>query len=229
MKPKEIFKKIKKQRRKNLTEFESRMILEHYKIPIAKAEIAKTAEEAERIAEKIGFPVVLKIISPDIVHKTDVGGLFLNIKTKEELRNSFRQLIFNVKRKVAKAKISGILVQKMIENGREVIIGGKKDSQFGQTLMFGGGGVLTEVMEDVSFRVCPINRKDAEEMIGETKYYKVLRGYRGKACDIEALIEILLKTSRLLEENQEIVELDINPVIALSKGAVAVDARIVID
>jgi len=229
MKPKEIFKKVKKQGRKNLTEFESRMVLEHYKIPLTKAGIAKTTEEAVEIAEKIGFPVVLKIISPDIVHKTDVGGLILNIKTKEELRNSFHQLIFNVKRKAAKAKISGILVQKMIEKGREVIIGGKKDSQFGQTLMFGGGGVLTEVMEDVSFRVCPINRKDAEEMVKETRYFKVLKGYRGKTCDIDALIEILLKTSKLLEENQEIVELDINPVIALSKGAVAVDARIVID
>lgn len=163
------------------------------------------------------------------MHKTDVGGLIINIKTKEELKNSFNRLMANVKRKVARAKISGVLVQKMIENGREVIIGGKKDSQFGQTIMFGGGGVLTEIMGDVSFRVCPINRRDAEEMIKETKYFKVLKGYRGKRCDVNALIEILLKTSKLLEENQEIAELDINPVISLSKGAVAVDARIVID
>jgi len=228
MKPGEIIRKVKKQGRENLTEFESREILKKYKIPLAKAELAKTSEKAVEIAEKIGFPIALKIASPQVVHKTDVGAVALNIKTKEGLRRAFRKLILDVKRKVPNLKVLGILVQEMVENGKEVIVGGKKDSQFGQVLMFGGGGILTEVLEDVSFRVCPVSKKDAKEMIEETKYYKVLKGYRGKRCDIDALVDILLKTSRLLEENQEIVELDINPVMALEKGAVAVDARIII-
>ena len=224
-----IFKKIRKRKRKNLTEFESRMILEQYKIPLAKAEATKTVDDAIKFAKKIGFPVVIKIISPDILHKTDIGGVILNIKNVDELQNSFRQLLSNMKRKAPKAKILGVLVQKMVENGREVIIGGKKDSQFGQVIMFGGGGILTEIMEDVSFRVCPIDRKNAKEMIEETRYFKVLKGYRGMKCDINSLISILLKVSRLLEENQEISELDINPVISLPKNAIAVDARIIID
>lgn len=201
-------------------------LLEKYKIPLAKAGIAKTAKGAEEIARKVGFPVVLKAVSPQLVHKTEANAIILDIKNRLELEKNYRKLLTDLEKR--SIKIQGVLVQKMVKDGKETIIGGKKDDQFGQVLMFGGGGVLTEVLEDVSFRVCPISRKDAIEMIEETKYYKVLKGYRGESCDINALIEILLKTSKLLEENQEIVELDINPVIALPKGAVAVDARIVI-
>jgi acyl-CoA synthetase (NDP forming) len=169
----------------------------------------------------------LKVVCAKAIHKTDVGGIALDIKNKEELEKSYQKIINNVKKKV-KAKIDGILIQKMVKGGQEVIVGGKKDPQFGQTLMFGLGGIFTEVYDDVSFRVVPIGKKDAEEMVQEIKGYKILKGYRGKKYDINALIDILLKTSKLLEENQEIVELDINPVIVLQKGAVAVDARIVV-
>jgi acetyl-CoA synthetase (ADP-forming) len=227
--PKSIIKRIKAQKRSNLTEYESRQILQFYKIPLAKAELAKNEDEALALAKKIGYPVVLKICSPDVVHKTDVGGLALNIKSEEEVKSAFKNVMGNVKKKIPKAKIQGVLVQKMIEGGIEVIVGGKKDPQFGQIVMFGLGGILVEVFEDVSFRVAPVDRGTAEEMVREIRGYKILKGYRGKNYDVEALADILVKTSKLLEANQEIKELDINPVIALPKGAFAADARIVIE
>jgi acyl-CoA synthetase (NDP forming) len=228
MKPKEIFRKIKKQGRNVLTVFESQQILECYKIPIVKSKLAKTVNDTVKIADKIGYPVVLKVVSPQIIHKTDFNGIILDIKNSLELKSAYEKIIHNVKRKVSKAKIQGMLVQKMIEDGQQVIVGGKKDLQFGQVIMFGMGGIFTEIFEDVSFRVVPINRKDAKEMIEEIKGYKILKGYRGKNYDIKALTNILLKTSKLLLENQEIEELDINPIIVLKKGAIAVDARIAI-
>jgi len=229
MNPKQIFKKIKAQKRTNLTEYESRQVLQYYKIPLAKSELTKDVNDAVTLAKKIGYPVVLKVCSPDIIHKTDVGGLAINLRSEEEVKVAFNKIMSNVKRKVPKAKIHGMLVQKMIEDGEEVIVGGKKDPQFGQVVLFGLGGVLAEVFEDVAFRVIPIDGKEAEKMIQEIKGYKILKGYRGKSYDTKTLVDILVKTSRLLEENQQINELDINPVIVLSKGAFAVDARIVIN
>jgi len=229
MSPKKLFKKIKAQRRNNLTEWESIQILQRYKIPVAKAELAKNINETLKMAKKIGYPVVLKVCSPDVIHKTDVDGLALNLKTEEDVRTAFNRVSSNVKKKVPRARIHGMLVQKMVENGQEVIVGGKKNVQFGQTIMFGLGGILVEVFEDVSFRVIPIDRKEAEQMIQEIRGYKILKGYRGRTYDIKALVEILMKASRLLEENQEIKELDINPIIVLPKRAVAVDARILIE
>lgn len=229
MNPKKIFKKIRAQRRIFLSLHESMQVLQYYKIPFVRAELAKNAEEAVGFARKIGYPVVLKISSPDIIHKTEVGGYALDLKSEEEVRTAFNKIMCNVKKKAPKAKIHGMLVEKMIEHGQDVIVGGKKDPQFGQMVMFGLGGALVEVLEDVSFRVVPIGRKEAEEMIQETRGYKILKGYRGKTYDIKALIDMLLKTSRLLEKNQEIRELDINPVIVLPKGAFAVDARIIVE
>jgi acyl-CoA synthetase (NDP forming) len=228
MNPKVIFQKVRKEKRNNLTEVESRQVLEQYKIPLAKSELSQTPEEACKIAAKLGYPVVLKAVSPKLIHKTEANAVIVGIRNESELCRMYKVLISNVKRMVPPSKLHGILVQKMIEGGKEVIIGGKKDPQFGQVVMFGGGGILTEIMEDVSFRVCPITRGDAEDMINETKFSKVLRGYRGKKSDIGSLVDILMRTSRMLQENQDIVELDINPVMALQEGAVAVDARIVI-
>jgi len=229
MTPKKIFKKIKAQKRSNLTEYESRQVLQFYKIPLAKAELAKNGAEALALAKKIGYPVVLKICSPDVVHKTDVGGLVLNLKSEEEVKSAFNKILSNVKKKVPRARIHGMLVQKMVEGGVEVIVGGKKDPQFGQAVMFGLGGVMVEIFEDVSFRVAPVDRGTAEEMIQEIKGYRILKGYRGKNYDVKALVDMLVKTSKLLEANYEIKELDINPVIALPKGAFAADARIVVE
>ncbi len=228
MKPSHIFKKVKKDKRKNLFESEAREVLEYYKIPVAKWALAKKVTDALVFSKKIGFPVALKVVSRDITHKTDAGGVFLNINSEKEVEQAFNQIIKNVKKHKPKARIDGILVQKMVR-GQEVIVGGKKDPQFGQALMFGGGGILVELLEDISFKVVPVNKKDAEEMMQETKVYKILKGFRGKKYDVNSVLNILLKTSKILEQNPEISELDINPVIVMKKNAFAVDARIAVD
>jgi acetyl-CoA synthetase (ADP-forming) len=225
---KKFFQKAKKDKRKNLLEFEAREILEHYGIPAGKWKLAKKAADAVAFSKKTGFPVVLKIVSRDIIHKTDVGGVFLNLNSEKEVEQAYNQILKNVKKHVPRARIDGILVQKMIE-GQQVIVGGKKDPQFGQVLMFGGGGVLVELLEDIAFRVVPVSKKDAEEMMHETKVYQVLKGFRGKKYDVSSVLNILLKTSKLLEQNPEIAELDLNPVIVLSRNAFVADARIVVD
>lgn len=229
MSAKSILKKVKSSGRKVLTLEESRTVLESYKIPFAKCRMVKSVEEAANVAKKIVYPIVLKIVSKDIIHKTDIGGRIVDIKNESELQTAYKQIISNVKKHLHKARIDGMLVQSMVKDGQEMIIGGKKDEQFGQTILFGMGGLFTEIYEDTSLRVLPISRKDAEEMIKEIKGYKILKGYRGKVYDTTALVEILLKTAKLLEENQMIKELDINPVMILRKGVWAVDARIVVD
>ena len=229
MSQKEIFEAIKRKRRKNLTELESREILGYYKIPLVKGKIVKSLKEAKKFVEKVGYPVVLKVVSPQITHKTDVGGVILDIDNEKKLYQAYHEIIKNVEKKAPKASIEGLFIQEMVKGGVEVIVGGKHDPTFGQTIAFGLGGIFVEVFEDVSFRVVPVTKQDAMEMMREIKGYKILKGYRGKKpVDLEALTDILLKTSKMLGENPEIKELDINPVFALSKGAVAVDARIII-
>jgi acetyl-CoA synthetase (ADP-forming) len=227
MKPKQLFKKLKKQHRNVLTLDESFDVLSSYKIPLIKRVLVKNEQESVQAAEKIGFPVAMKVVSKDIIHKTEVKGLLLNLNSAEEVRKGFMKIVKNVKKKIPKAKIDGISVQKMAD-GMEIIVGGKKDPQFNQILMFGLGGIFTEVFDDVTFRVVPIKKEDAEQMIKEIKGYKILEGYRGKKYDVKELVNVLLKASKLLEENQEIKELDINPLFVSNKGAVAVDSRIVI-
>jgi len=229
MRPSQIFKKVKRDKRKILFESEAREILGYYKIPVPKWNVVKKVANAVTFSKKIGFPVALKIVSREIIHKTDVGGVFLNLNSEKEVEQAFNQIIKNVKKHKPKARIDGILVQKMIKDGQEVIVGGKKDTQFDQVLMFGGGGVLVELIEDTSFRVIPVNKKDAEEMMQETKVYQILKGFRGKKYDVNSVLNILLKTSKLLEQNPEISELDLNPVIVLPKNAFVVDARIAVE
>jgi len=212
---------------KILTIDESFEILKKYKIPIADYEAVKNKAEAAEAAKRLGYPVVLKAISKKITHKSDVGALALNLKSDQEVKSAFDKILKNTEK--AKAKIDGVLVQKSIDGGQEVMVGGKKDSQFGQTIAFGLGGIFVEAFEDVAFRVVPITKSDAEEMMKDTKGYKILSGFRGKAYDTAALASILMKVSKLLDENQNIAELDINPVMALQKGAIAVDARIVLE
>ena len=212
-----------------LTIEKSFKLLEKYKIPLAKYGLAKNEKQAIKIANKIGYPVVLKIVSPQVIHKTDVGGREVDIKSDEMLEKAYKKIVSNVKKKIPKATIQGMLVQKMIEDGQEIIIGGKWDEQFHSTILFGIGGIFTEVYQDTSVRVVPITKNDAEEMVQEIKGYKILQGYRGKRYDVNSLVDILLKTSRMLEKNPKIKELDINPVMVLKKGAFAVDARIVVE
>jgi len=229
MSPKEIFDKVKKSRRNNLTEKESREVLEYYNIPVVKGEIVKSIELAKQFIEKIHYPIALKVVSKQIIHKTDVGGVMLNIMNEKDLIDGYHEIVKNIEKNVPNATIEGIFIQEML-SGTEVIIGGKKDPTFGQTIAFGLGGIFVEIYKDISFRVLPITKIDALKMIKEIKAYKILEGYRGsKPANIDALVDMLLKTSKLLEENPEIKELDINPVFAMPNRAVAADARIIFE
>ena len=216
--------------RKALLETEAKTICMEYDIPVTKFELAKNEREAVEFAEKIGYPVVLKIVSPDIIHKSDAGGVMVNLKSKVEVKNAYGQILENAKKYKATAKIVGVLVQEMAPQSTEIIVGAIKDPQFGQTLMFGLGGIFVELFKDVTFRVAPITQEDAREMVTEVKAYPVLKGYRNSPpADIEAIINILLNTSRLIMDNPEIKELDLNPIMAYGNGAKTVDARIILE
>ncbi len=213
-----------------LTEVESKQLVGEAGIRVAEARLARTRKEAISIAKEIGFPVVLKIVSPDIVHKSDRGGVKLNLKNAAEVGRAYSDIMASVSRQEPAADVYGVSVQRMSPAGVEVIMGMTKDAQFGPVLMFGLGGVLVEVLKDVSFRVVPIVPRDAREMIEEIKGYPVLKGYRGQApADISALEDTLLKLSDFVEQTPEIKELDLNPVFAYSDGVVAVDARVMLE
>lgn len=225
-----IFSQAVKDGRKNLLETEAKAVCRDYGIPVTKSELATNEQEAARLAEKIGFPVVLKILSPDIIHKSDVGGVMVNLKDAKEVRDAYQQIMKNVKNHNAKAKILGILVQEMAPSSTEVIVGAIKDPQFGPALMFGLGGVFVEVLKDVTFRIAPVAADEAREMIGEVKAYPLLKGYRGSPpADIDAIVKIILATSKLVMEHQEVKELDLNPIMVYEKGAKTVDARIILE
>jgi acetyl-CoA synthetase (ADP-forming) len=226
----EIFEKAKSENRKFLLEPEAKTICAQYGIPVTKFMVAKTAEEAVKFAEKIGYPLVMKIVSPDVIHKFDVGGVVVNLKTSKEVEGAFKKIMDNVKKHTPQAKILGITVQEMAPASTEVIVGAIKDPQFGQTLMFGLGGIFVEILKDVTFRIAPINEQEAKEMITEVKAYPVLQGYRGQPpADVNAIVTILLSTSKLVMEHPEIKELDLNPVMVYEKGAKTVDARIILE
>jgi len=225
-----VFNQAKKEGRKYLLEPEAEMVCMEYGIPVTRFKVAGTLEEAVKFAEGIGYPVVLKIVSPDIIHKFDVGGVVLNLKSPNEVEDSYEKILKNVKRHKPNAKIVGMLVQEMAPQSTEVIVGATKDPQFGPALMFGLGGIFVEILKDVTFRVAPINESDAREMITEVKAYPILRGYRGQPpADIDAIVNILLNTSKLVIDHQEIKELDFNPIMVYEKGAKTVDARIILE
>ncbi len=224
---KRFFQQIKDQGRNFLTESESRQVLSKYEIKVVEGEIAETAQQAVKIAERIGYPVVLKIVSKDVLHKTDLGGVMLNIKTPEEVARSFDEIIKNVKSKMPHASVEGIFVQKMVQ-GYELIIGGKRDKVFGPVVMMGLGGIFVEALEDIAFRIAPIDDKEAVKMLGELKASKILYGLRGKPANIKEIAIVVSKLSKIIIENKEIAEIDINPLIASDK-AIALDARIILD
>ncbi len=214
-----------------LNEYQSKVILAHYGIPVLKETVATSPEEGMAIAQEIGFPLVLKVLSPDILHKTEARVLKLGIVSEEDFRKAYKEILENAKRYKPDARIDGVLVQEMVQGGTEVIVGVSRDPQFGPTVMFGLGGTLVEVYQDVSLRVAPLTRTDAEEMVDEVKGSVLLRGYRGKERgDVEGLIDVILKVSRLaMDLREEVMELDINPLIILGegRGVKAVDALIV--
>jgi len=226
----EIIEKVRTENRKYLMEHEAKKICEAYGIPITKFKVAKNIKEAIKFANEIGYPVVFKIISPDIIHKTDVGGVILDIKNDEEAEKAYKQIIKNVKKKAPNARIHGIFVQEMAPEGTEVIVGALKDPQFGPTLMFGLGGIFVEILKDVTFRIAPLTKDEAKEMIKEIRGYPLLKGYRGKPpADEEAIIDIILKVSKLVMDYQQISQLDLNPIFVYEKGAKVIDARIILE
>jgi acyl-CoA synthetase (NDP forming) len=225
-----IFSQAAKEGRKSLLETEAKTLCMEYDIPVTRFKLAKDEEEAAKYATAIGFPIVLKIVSPDIVHKSDVGGVIVGIENLRHVRTGYRQIVKNVKKHNPDAKIVGILVQEMAPSGTEVIVGSIKDPQFGPAIMFGLGGVFVEVLKDVTFRIAPITEDEAAEMISEVKAYPLLKGYRNTPpADLKAITKILVNTSRLVTEHPEIKELDLNPIMVYEKGAKAVDARIILE
>ena len=215
-----------------LPEDEAGKILKIYGFPIVPGELTTTPDEAALVAQKIGFPVVMKIISDDIIHKSDVKGVVLNVNSSEEARNTFTTMTEQVLQIKPEARIKGIQVSKMILSGEEVILGIKRDPSFGPVIMFGLGGVYVEIFKDVSFRVAPIDEIIADSMIKQIRSYKILDGIRGKVPrDIAAIKECLLRLSQLALECPQIKELDINPLIVLekTKGCYVTDARIMLN
>jgi acyl-CoA synthetase (NDP forming) len=225
----EAAQRAKTQGRTVLTEIESKQVLAAAGIPVAEARLAATADEAAHAADAIGYPIVLKIVSPEVTHKSDVGGVKVGIASADEVRAAFDDITAAVKRTQPDARIEGVAVQKMAPPGTEVIIGMSKDPQFGPVLMFGLGGIFVEVLKDVAFRIVPLEPKDARQMIEEIRGFPVLQGVRGQdPADLAALESLLLKLSAFVEANPQVEELDLNPVFASKDGAIAVDARIVI-
>lgn len=212
-----------------LTEVEAKAVLQEAGIPVAATTLARTREEAQEQADKVGYPVVLKVVSPDIAHKSDVGGVRLNLRDREAVGQAFDEIVGNAKRAVPQARITGVAVQHMAPQGTEVIVGMTTDPQFGPVMMFGLGGIMVEVLKDVSFRLVPLEEKDAQQMIDEIKGRPVLSGVRGQPpADVEALKRTILKVSEFVQQRPEVRELDLNPVFAYPDGALAVDARIVV-
>jgi acetyl coenzyme A synthetase (ADP forming)-like protein len=226
-----IFDDAKREDRDRLSEPEVHDVLQAYGFSLPRSLFARTMEEAVAAAKRIGYPVVMKIISPQIVHKSDIGGVRVNLNGRRDVENAFFDITARVRNIAPAAHIYGVMIQEMIPKGKEIIIGITKDPQFGHMVMFGLGGVYVEVMKDVSFRVVPLSREDAHEMIRETKTFPILRGVRGEAeSDTEAIETSLLVLSQLATDFPEIIEADINPLLVRQRGegAVAIDARFTI-
>ena len=213
-----------------LTEVEAKKLLREAGIPVIETRLAKTKREAVSISREIGFPVVLKVISKDIIHKSDVGGVKVGLTGASQVSNAYSEMLASIKQKMPEARIEGVSVQRMATSGVELIIGMNKDPQFGPVIMFGLGGILVEVLKDISFRLVPLSRRDAAEMVREIKGYALLQGYRGQdPVDILHLEETIVKVSDFIDNNPQIKELDINPLFASGKNIVAADARVVLE
>lgn len=226
----QIVERALQQGRTLLTETESKQILQDLGIATTLGQLVTSEEESVRAATSIGFPVVLKISSPDIVHKSDIGGVQLHLQHPEAIREAYRTIMQSVARQAPQARVEGITVQPMARPGVEVIIGMSKDATFGPVLMFGLGGVLVEILKDVAFRIVPLQPRDAAEMIRDIKGLPLLQGYRGApAADLAALEHILLTLSDFVAAAPQIKEIDLNPIYAYEHGALAVDARILLE
>ena len=226
----DILNKAREEKRTVLTEIEAKQILSEAGINCSDTRLAASKDEAVAISEEIGYPIVLKISSVDITHKSDAGGVKVNLTDKAAVEQAYDEIMASCTAKHPDADIEGVAVQGMAKMGTEVIIGMTKDPSFGPVLMFGLGGRFVEVLKDVAFRIVPLDKTDASEMINEIKGKKLLEGYRGQdPADIPFLEEILLKLSALVDKTEGISEIDMNPVFAYQRGAVVVDARIILE
>jgi len=218
---------IREQR--NLLEPEALALLSEYGLPVPRHELVKTPGQAFAAAKRIGYPVVLKVVSGAIVHKSEIGGVRTGLGGEEALKSAWEEVSRAVDSAGERSSLEGFLLCEQAPPGPECIIGIVKDPQFGHAIMFGLGGIFVELIKDVAFRVLPITRADAAELVKETKSYKLLSGIRGqKAKDIEAVIDCLMKTAALVQDNPAIAEIDINPIVVFERGAMVLDARILL-
>ena len=216
---KKIFDKVKKEKRPNLLEEEGQEVLKAYGLPLPKSALAKTEADAIKIAKQIGYPVVMKIASPQIIHKSDAGGVKVNLKNDSEIKEAFKIIIANAKKYNKNAEIKGVLIVEMIKGGKELIIGSKLEPGFGPVIMLGMGGIYVEVLKDVTFKLAPVTDKEADDMIASIKTQKILQGVRGeKPSDVSKLSECIQRLSQLVTDFTEIKELDMNPVLVMEKG-----------
>ncbi|HSF29865.1 MAG TPA: acetate--CoA ligase family protein [Candidatus Tectomicrobia bacterium] len=214
---------------KLLTEPAARELLSTWGIPLVPSNLACSPSEAARLAKSLGLPVALKVVSPHIVHKTDVGGVRLHLASLAQVRRAFGEILATVRSRLPEAVIDGVSVQPMAKPGIEVVAGLTRDRTFGPVIMFGLGGIFVEVLNDVAFRVVPLQPKDARAMIREIRGFPILQGSRGaQPADLDALESLLLKLSALAEQHSEVHEIDLNPVIAYPTGALVVDARVLL-
>ncbi|MEM1606602.1 MAG: acetate--CoA ligase [Candidatus Bathyarchaeia archaeon] len=227
----EIINRAKLDGRLTLMIDEAIEVAEAAGIPMPVAGIARSREEAGKIADSIGYPVVLKIVSPDILHKTDVGGVILGVKNRKEVEENYEILVRRARSAMPGARISGVLVQRMVPAGKEVIVGAVRDPQFGPLIMFGLGGIYVNFLRDVSYRLAPLTRSEAAQMIEETRAYILLRGVRGEMpSDIDAVIDVILRISQIMMQIKEISEMEVNPLFVYEsgEGCLGVDMRIII-
>ena len=226
---KSLFHKVRDDGRTALLETESRELLASYGVVLPGAELARSAEEAAEGAARMGFPVAMKVVSPDILHKSDAGGVKLNIPDRAAAAAAFGEILENARRVTAEERVMGVMVSPMVPRGQECIAGMIRDRQFGPVIMFGLGGIFVEVLKDVSFRVAPLSEQDIDEMIREIKGYKILTGVRGeRPKDIGAVKDILARLNRIAVDNPEVREIDLNPLIVHEKGLSVVDSRVIL-
>lgn len=226
----EVLERVKADGRESLTAPEAKEVAEAYGIPVPQEGLATSADEAVSLAEGMGYPVVLKIVSPQILHKSDAGGVLVDVADAEAVRAGYERILASAGKYDPKAELTGVQVQQMVGAGQEVIIGAVTDPSFGKLVAFGLGGVLVEVLKDITFRLAPVDATEAASMLDGIQAAEVLKGVRGMdPVDREALIEVLVNVSRLVDEVPEIVELDLNPVFAGTSGATAADVRVVVD
>src|SRR3954462_267908 len=225
-----VLDRVKAEGRTSLTAPEGKLVCDAYGIPVPKEGVAISAQDAAKLAQGMGFPVVLKIVSPDILHKTEAGGVLVGLKSADEVSKGYETILANAKKYKADPKIDGVQVQQMLKGGTEVIVGSITDGSFGKLVAFGLGGVLVEVLKDVTFRLAPATREDALSMLDGIQAAEMLHGVRGgDPVDRDALADVIVKVSQLVSDFPEISELDLNPVFATKSDAIAADVRIVVD